>query len=95
MWSLLKRASAFVPLAISGLLLVLILLYLARMGGARQPDEGAEAHLFQLLMPLQVLIIAFFAWKWLPRNPKAARQILAMQISAVVMLLALVRALHL
>ena len=95
MWSLLKRVSAFAPLAISGLLLALILVYVARMGGARQPDEGAEAHLFQLLMPVQLLLIAYFAWKWLPRAPRAARQILALQISAVVMLLVLVRALHL
>lgn len=95
MWSLFKRVSAFAPLAISGLLLVLILVYVARMGGARQPDEGAEAHLFQLLMPVQLLLIAYFAWKWLPRAPRAARQILALQIGAVVMLLVIVHALHL
>ncbi len=95
MWSLLKRTSAFLPLAISGLLLVLIAVYLARMGTARAPDEGAEAHLFQLLMPLQVLIIAFFAFKWLPRKPEPARQILALQVAAVLILLTLVYALHL
>jgi len=95
MWSLLKRTSAFLPLVISALLLALILVYLARMGNQRLPDEGAEAHLFQLLLPLQILIIAFFAIKWLPRQPKAARAILALQAGATISLLALVHALKL
>ncbi len=95
MWSLLKRTSAFLPLAISALLLVLIAVSLVRVGAAGQGDEGAEAHLFQLLLPLELLIMGFFAFKWLPREPQPARKVLALQVGAVLTLLVLVRALHL
>lgn len=95
MWSLLKRTSAFLPVVISGLLLVLLAVYVVRMGAAREHDEGTGAHLFQLLLPLEVLIMAFFAFKWLPREPQPARQVLALQVGAVLTLLLLVRALHL
>jgi len=44
-------------------------------------DEGTAAHLFQILMCGQLPIIAFFALRWLPRDLRAAVQILALQIT--------------
>jgi hypothetical protein len=62
--------------------LSLVLGHIAIFGGARQADEGAAAHLWQLLMAGQIPVIAFFAIKWLPRTPGQALLILALQAVA-------------
>lgn len=78
----LKQPSAFVPVATSLAALVMVLGFLARYGAVHEADEGAVAHIFQLLMALQLPIVAFFAIRWLPRAPKAALRILALQAAA-------------
>jgi hypothetical protein len=62
--------------------LSLVLGHIAIFGGARQADEGAAAHLWQLLMAGQIPIIAFFAVKWLPRTPGQALLVLVLQAVA-------------
>jgi hypothetical protein len=47
--------------------LATVAVYVALLGAARQPDENAAAHIWQLLMAAQLPIIAFFTIKWLPR----------------------------
>ena len=61
---------------------------IALHGTARQADEGAAAHLWQLLMAAQVPPIAFFAIRWLPQSPKYALTINALQVVAAVAALA-------
>jgi hypothetical protein len=78
----LRRPSALIPLAMSAAALMLVLGHLAIYGPARQADEGAAAHLWQLLMAGQIPIIAFFAIKWLPRTPGQALVILILQAVA-------------
>ena len=51
-------------------------------GTARQADEGTAAHMWQLLMAGQLPIIAFFAIKWLPTEPRPTLLVLALQVSA-------------
>ena len=85
---MIKQPSAFVPVAMSFAALATVLLHLARFGVAREPDEGTAAHIWQLLMAAQIPIIAFFAIKWLPRAPKEALAVLALQIGAVLAALA-------
>ncbi len=83
--SLTKRPSAYLPVAMSLVALALVLGYVAVYGykNSSQPqDEGAAAHLFQLLMVLQAPIILFFALKWLPREPREALTVLALQCGA-------------
>ena len=77
-----KMPSAFLPMAMSLSALAIVLGHIAIFGAARQPDEGATAHLWQLLMATQLPIIAFFAIKWLPRAPKPTLLILALQVGA-------------
>jgi hypothetical protein len=62
--------------------LATVLLHVARFGAAREPDEGAAAHIWQLLMAAQIPVIVFFAIKWLPQAPKEALVVLALQIAA-------------
>ena len=62
--------------------LATVLGHVAMFGAAREADEGAAAHVFQLLMIAQLPVIAFFAIKWVPRTPRGALQILALQAGA-------------
>ena len=62
--------------------LLLVIGHIAIFGVAREADEGAAAHLFQILMAGQVPIIAFFAVKWLPQAPWWALAVLVLQLVA-------------
>jgi hypothetical protein len=62
--------------------LALVVGHVAVYGLVHQADEGTAAHLFQLLMAGQVPVVAYFAVKWLPRNPKGALLVLALQACA-------------
>jgi hypothetical protein len=85
---IIKHPSAYVPVAMSLAALATVALHVARFGAAREPDEGAAAHIWQLLMAAQLPIIAFFAIKWLPQAPKEASLVLALQFAAVLAALA-------
>ncbi|HWG88810.1 MAG TPA: hypothetical protein VN679_13575 [Candidatus Acidoferrales bacterium] len=88
--SVLHRPSAFLPLVMSVAALTLVLGHVAMVGAgaARRADEGATAHIFQLLIAGQVPIVAFFAIKWLPRAPRFSLPVLALQALAVIAALA-------
>jgi hypothetical protein len=89
--SLLKKPSAFLPLLMSAAALSLLIGYfvtgphapnLVTENGITRQDEGTAAHLWQLLMGLQLPIILYFALRWLPQQPKAALMVLAAQFVA-------------
>ena len=81
-FSTLRRPSALIPLAMSLAALGLVLGHTVLYGTGREPDEGAAAHLWQLLMAGQLPIVAFFAITWLPRAPRQALVVLALQAIA-------------
>lgn len=80
---LLKNPSAFVPPAMSLAALATVLLHVARFGIAREPDEGAAAHVWQLLMAGQLPVIGYFAITWLPRATKDALAVLSIHLMAI------------
>ena len=86
--TMIKQPSAFLPVAMSFAALAILVGHMAMFGVVREADEGASAHLFQLLIVAQVPIIAFFAIQWLPRTPKQAFPILALQFGAALLALA-------
>jgi len=86
--AMLRRPSAYLPLAMSSAAVLTILVHIARFGTARQADEGAAAHLWQLLMVAQLPVVAFFAVRWVPRAPKQALIVLALQLAALAAALA-------
>jgi hypothetical protein len=90
----LKHPSAFVPITMSLLALAVIVIHIARFGPAPQPDEGTSAHLWQLLMGLQIPIIGIFAIRWLPQSPRPSLIVLALQAAAGIAALAPVYLLH-
>jgi hypothetical protein len=77
---LLKRPSAFVPIAMSVTTLSIVFGYAVMFGVARQADEGIAAHTWQLLMAGQLPIVVFFLFKWFRSQPKQASLVLALQI---------------
>ncbi len=78
--STIRQPSAFLPVAMSLVALILVLNHVALFGAAHEPDEGAVAHIWQILMAVQVPIIAFFAIKYVPQKPKQTLLILALQL---------------
>ena len=80
--TLLKTPSALAPLVMSLTALLLIIAVLSTVGITHQQDEGAPARIFQLLIALQVPIIAFFALKWLPESPRSSLLVILLQIGA-------------
>jgi hypothetical protein len=85
---MLKKPGAFLPVAMSLAALAIVLAHVAIFGAAREADEGAAAHLWQLLMAAQLPFVVFFAIRWLPRCPKQALQVMALQAGAAVAALA-------
>jgi hypothetical protein len=76
---MLKKPSAYAPVAMSLAALALVVIHIVLHGTARQPDEGTAAHLWQLLMAAQIPIMGVFAIRWLPQSPKCGLAILALQ----------------
>jgi hypothetical protein len=60
--------------------LAMVLGHAVMFGVAREGDEGAAAHTFQLLMIAQVPIMVFFVIKWLRRAPGQTVRMLALQV---------------
>lgn len=82
--AIVKKPSAFLPIAMSLAALLVVLFHVAVFGTARQADEGTAAHIWQLLMAAQLPFLLFFVVRWLPRSPKQAAQVLAVKVIAAV-----------
>ena len=83
-----KLPSALLPPAMSFAALAVVLVHVAAFGVVHEADEGTAAHIWQLLMAGQVPVVAFFAGNWLPRTPRRALQVLALQGGAALAALA-------
>src|SRR5437867_222156 len=76
--SLIKHPSAYLPLAMSLAALALVLGHAAVFGIVHEADEGAAAHIWQILMAGQLPIVAYFILKWLPRRPRESLLLLTL-----------------
>jgi hypothetical protein len=83
-----RQPSALFPIGMSIAALLTVLYQVAKYGIAHQTDEGAAAHIWQLLMAGQIPVVMFYAIKWLPRAPRPALQVVAMQVGAALAALA-------
>jgi hypothetical protein len=74
--------SAFLPVLMSVGAITDIVVHLGAHGAAPQADEGAAAHIWQVLMAGQVPIVLFFAVKWGPQSPRQAVPVVIVQVVA-------------
>jgi hypothetical protein len=65
-----------------------VLAHLAIFGVVREADEGAAAHVWQLLMAGQLPVVLYFALRGLPKAPGPALRVLALQAVAFLTALA-------
>jgi hypothetical protein len=77
-----RKPSAFVPILMSIAALTLVLGGIAAGAVVREADEGAIAHVWQLLMAGQMPLLAYFVITWLPRVPRQTLVVLALQVGA-------------
>ena len=80
-----RTPSALLPIVMSLAATGLVLGHVAIYGIVHEADEGTPAHIYQLLMALQVPVVAYFAAKWLPQRPAEAARVLALQAACVLM----------
>ena len=85
MISLLKKPSAWIPIVIPFIFFAYLVTYITLFGIVHQEDEGTGAHLFQIWLVLEPLMLVFFAFKWFSSAPKQALLILALQIGAALL----------
>ena len=84
--ALLRQPTGYLPIAMSVGALAMIVWFVAVHGVVHQPDEGAQAHLWQLLVAGQVPLVAYFAIRWLPRARRPTLIVLALQAAALMLL---------
>ena len=90
-----KLPSAAIPIGMSLMAFALVAGALAVGSAAPQADEGAVAHLWQLLMAGQLPVVAFFVFKWVRRAPRQTLLVLGLQLCAGLASMALVLLFHL
>lgn len=74
-----KKASALIPVLMSLTALVLVAAQISIHGLSPEPDEGALAHLYQLLVVGQIPVIAFFGVRWFRLAPSQGWRVVAAQ----------------
>jgi hypothetical protein len=72
-----RSFSAIAPIVMSLVAMAVILL----------PDQGNAIQVFNLLLMGQAPVVAFFAMKWLPRDPARSLQVLGVQALAAALAL--------
>lgn len=78
--SLIKQPSAYLPVLMSLAALTLVVGHAVVFGIVHETDEGATAHIWQLLMGLQLPVVAYFIIKWAWSQPKEVFQILVLEV---------------
>ena len=83
-----NKYTTWLPLVMSAAAVVVVITQIMIFGIPQGGNEGTAAHLFQILIGLQIPVMAFFAFTELSKNPKQVIKILAIQILAMLTALA-------
>ena len=81
--ALVRKPSGVVPIVMSALAFVTVISAVALFGARHEPDEGAAAHIFQLLIAGQLPFLGWFAFHWLRRDFRSAVSVIGLQIAAI------------
>jgi len=90
MFSFLKKPSAWIPIVIPLAFFVYIVIVISLYGIVHEEDEGTGAHLFQLWLVLEPLMLGYFALKYFQTAPRQTLVILALQIGTALLPISLV-----
>lgn len=74
-----RKASARIPVVMSLIALVLVAVQVSVHGLSPEPDEGALAHLYQLLVVGQIPVIALFVLRWFRLAPLQGLRVVVAQ----------------
>jgi hypothetical protein len=80
-----KAPSAWVPVAMSVVALVVVAGHLVASGSAPEVDEGAAAHVWQLLIVGQLPVIAWFALRRMSAGRSVVAPVMAVQMAAMLL----------
>jgi hypothetical protein len=80
---LIKRPSAFVPIIMSLLAMIILLFHNLMTRGERRQGEEIVSGIFEILLVWQLPVIVFFAFKWVPQSFKNGLIVLFLQIAAI------------
>ena len=78
-----KKRSALIPVVMSLLALMLVAIQASIHGVRPERDEGALAHLYQLLVVGQIPVISFFLFRWLRQAPLQGLRVVVAQAFAL------------
>jgi len=81
--ALARRPSGFIPVLMSLAAFGVVIVNIAIVGTGRQADEGAAAHIFQLLIVTELPLLAFFIARSLRNGVWAVVTISAIQAAAL------------
>jgi hypothetical protein len=81
--ALVRKPSGVIPIVMSALAFVTVISAVALFGARHEPDEGAAAHIFQILIAGQLPFLAWFAFHWLRRDFRSALAVIGLQIAAI------------
>jgi hypothetical protein len=95
MTSTLRQPSALIPVLMSLSALAIVLGHIVFTDTAREADEGAAAHLWQLLMAGQLPFLGYFILTAVLRAPRQALPVLALQAALMLAAMAPVFAFNL
>ncbi|WP_345761320.1 hypothetical protein [Diaminobutyricibacter sp. McL0608] len=88
--STLRHPTAWLPIAVPLALLTFMAAYLSWFEVPRTSDEDTAAHIFQVTMLVEIVLVVVFAVRWLPKTPAPAGIVLGIQFLAAATPLALV-----
>ena len=71
--------TALLPIGLSLGALLIVILHIATFGSAAGPDEDAAAHLWQILMAVQVPALTLFVCRWFRKARRPTFHVLTLQ----------------
>lgn len=84
--ALMRQPTGHLPVAMSLGALAMIVWFVAVHGVVHQADEGAQAHLWQILVAGQMPLMAYCAFRWHSGAGRRALIVLALQAAAIMLL---------
>ena len=80
--------TGLLPIGLSLSALLIVFMHIAFFGPGPEPDAGAAAHVWQLLMAAQIPALALFAARWFRTARRPAIQVLTLHGAAIVLAVA-------